>query len=360
MRARHGGRPAGSAEVSHGQLLLASRLCGALQSARFCLVLADAYKCTQEVCAAPEKQGTTQAKMFCEKCRDAKLDAADLEAARFFGGGGFWSLLSGCFSLLCKLKPIFCSHNAPIQTSPPPPPSLPVVPSPPPPPAGKSSPPPPPGTSPSPPPPPASVKCGASSPASCLGVPCAGTSSCTTSSPQCCCASDCTQFGDCCSDRAACCLTREAARGASCGSPPPGKSCANIACSGSKTCNLPQRTGAGGMAPSGCCCDALCELMGDCCEDAGDCCGTATSEPRRGQLTLITAAYSAERVTPRGINVARGINMRTGVGLLVPQQDGVARDGGVGLAGGTTRAAWAPAPAEAPIAGDIPEQEQAP
>ena len=98
--------------------------------------------------------------------------------------------------------------------------------------------------------------------------------------------------------------------------------------------------------------------MGDCCSDKRDCCGTSTSEPRRGQLVVDrteTAAFSTERVTPRGINVARGLNTRTGVGLLTPQQDAVSRDLGIGP-GGTTRAAWAPAPAESPSAGDAPEE----
>ena len=306
--------------------------------------------------------------MFCDKCRAAGLLGGDLEAARFFEGGGLWSLLSGCFSLLCKLKPIFCSHNGPLTFNPPPPPVLPLVQPPPPsPPPGKSppaSPPLPPGTLS--PPPPASIKCGASSPGSCLGVPCAGTSSCTTSTPQCCCGSDCVSFGDCCADRAQCCLTREeapkragSARGAMCGSPPPGQSCQSMACSGSRTCNLGQQPGM--HAPSGCCCDELCHLMADCCADQADCCGSELSEPRRGQPVIErteTAAFSTERITPRGINVARGLNTRTGVGLLVPQHDGVPREA-VGAGAGITRAAWAPAPAESPRPGDQPEDEHA-
>ena len=97
--------------------------------------------------------------------------------------------------------------------------------------------------------------------------------------------------------------------------------------------------------------------MGDCCDDKRDCCGSSVSEPRRGQLLLErteTASFSTERVTPRGINVARGLDTHTGMGLLqqlVPQQ-GVLREM---APGGTTRAAWAPAPAESPSAADQPE-----
>ena len=111
-------------------------------------------------------------------------------------------------------------------------------------------------------------------------------------------------------------------------------------------------------APSGCCCDELCELLRDCCADKDDCCGTSTNEPRRGQVVLArteTAAFSTERVTPRGINVARGVNTRTGVGLLTPQQDGVKRQ----LRnpdGASSRAAWVPAAAPSPAEGDAPEQ----
>lgn len=147
-----------------------------------------------------------------------------------------------------------------------------------------------------------------------------------------------------------------------CGSPPPGQSCQSIACSGSRTCNLGQHGGEHG--PSGCCCDALCDLLGDCCADKVDCCGSGTSEPRRGQPPVVerteTAAFSTERITPRGINVARGINTRTGMGLLLPRQDGVQRgtSDDVGPSG-ITRAAWAPAPAESPSPGDQPEEEQA-
>ena len=325
-----------------------------------------------EVCGAggaEEQDSVVQVEAFCAKCRDAKLldDDSKLEAARFWGGGAisFWSLLSSCWSLLCSLSPVFCKHGLPITPFPPPPPPppfAPLLPFPPPPPPLL------PGTSPSP-PPPTSVKCGASSPTSCLGVPCAGTASCTTSTPQCCCGSDCTQFGDCCADRSACCLTREAAqargnassRSTLCGSPPPGQSCQNVGCSGLKTCNLAQRGGAALLqseAPSGCCCDELCELMNDCCADKADCCGTSTYEPRRGQPVLgrtETAAFSTERVTPRGINVARGVNTRTGVGLLTPQQDGVKRQ----LRnpdGASSRAAWVPAAAPSPAEGDAPEQ----
>ena len=325
-----------------------------------------------EVCAGPEKQDpVVRVDVFCAKCHDAKLlDDSQLDAARFFGGGAisFWSLLSGCWSLLCGLSPLFCKHGLPFTPFPPPPPPPPPATLPPPP---RTSPPPlPPGTSPSP-PPPAGVKCGASSPTSCLGVPCAGTASCTTSTPQCCCGSDCTQFGDCCADRAACCTARESAqerghsssRSALCGSPPQGQSCQNIACSGLKTCNVAQRAGATMLqseGPSGCCCDELCELMADCCADKADCCGTSTNEPRRGQFVLgkteIAAAASTERVTPRGINVARGINTRTGVGLLMPQHDGVQRqvrhpDGS------SSRAAYVPVAAPAPAEGDALEQE---
>jgi hypothetical protein len=104
--------------------------------------------------------------------------------------------------------------------------------------------------------------------------------------------------------------------GAACGTPPPGSSCQNIACSGQRTCNLARQ---GGEA-TGCCCDALCSLFGDCCEDKADCCGSELSEPRRGQRLIPraeTAAYAAERVTPSGVNVPRGINVRTGAGLLL-------------------------------------------
>ena len=328
------------------------------------------------VCAAPEEQegSVVQVGLFCDKCRDAKLlDDTKPEAARFWGGGifSFWSVLSGCWSLLCSLSPVFCKHGLPISPFPPPPPPppplVPLLPSPPP----RTSPPPlPPGTSPSP-PSPASVKCGASSPTSCLGVPCAGTASCTTSTPQCCCASDCIKFGDCCADRDSCCLTREAAqarghsssRSALCGFPPPGQSCQNIGCSGTKTCNLAQRAGAALLqseAPSGCCCDELCELMDDCCADKADCCGTSTYEPRRGQPVLgrtETAAFSTERVTPQGINVARGVNTRTGVGLLMPQHDGTPRKVSFNPDGASSRAAWAPVVAPAPAEGDVPEQD---
>ena len=329
-----------------------------------------------EVCTAPEKQdAVVRVDVFCAKCRDAKLlDDSKLDAARFLGGGivSFWSLLSSCWSLLCSVSPVFCNHSSPFKPCPPPPPPLvPLLPFPPPP---RTSPPPlPPGTTPSP-PPPTSVKCGASSPASCLGVPCAGTASCTTSTPQCCCGSDCAQFGDCCSDRSACCLTREAAQerghwpassqGEKCGSVPPGQSCQSIACSGSKTCNLGQRAGAAVLqsdAPSGCCCDELCELMGDCCADKADCCGTSTNEPRRGQLVISrveTAAFSTERVTPRGINVARGVNTRTGVGLLVPQHDGAPRRVSSDPGGASRAAAWAPVAAPAPSEGDAAEQAE--
>jgi hypothetical protein len=96
--------------------------------------------------------------------------------------------------------------------------------------------------------------------------------------------------------------------------------------------------------------------MGDCCDDKRDCCGSSASEPRRGQLLLDrteTAAFSTERVTPRGINVARGVNTRTGMGLLLPQQ-GVLREM---APGGTTRAAWAPAPAPAETPSDQPEED---
>lgn len=251
--------------------------------------------------------------LFCRRCHEAGLHIDGERSLAAVVAAPFVALFVDCLATLCALKPwcVLCGsldRRTPpaARSSPPPPPSPP-------------RPPLPPGTI-LPPSPPPSGACGVSAPQSCLGIPCGNSAStCTQTTPQCCCGSDCKAFGDCCADRTLCCGAREdSSRGVACGSPPPGRSCQFIACGGSNTCNL---RSFGGVA-SGCCCDTLCVVFGDCCDDQESCCGTSQSAPRLGQRPdprFESSTYAMERILQSGINVARGVNIHTGAGLLVPQ-----------------------------------------